>query len=65
MSIKLTLSNDSTPPPTSFQASPKNLTHFLLDELVFWLLMCYKELKLTIKPFTGLTLCSLLIQMQN
>ena len=32
---------------------------------VFWSLSCYKELKLTIKPFTGCTLCSFLIQMQN
>ena len=32
---------------------------------VFWSLSCYKELKLTIKPFTGHTLHSLLIQMQN
>ena len=26
---------------------------------VFWSLLCYKELKLTMKPFTGRTLCSL------
>ena len=32
---------------------------------VFWSLSCYKELKLTTKPFTGRTLCGLLIQMQN
>ena len=32
---------------------------------VFWSLSCYKELKLTTKPFTGHTLHGLLIQMQN
>ena len=32
---------------------------------VLWSLSCYKELKLTTKPFTGRTLCSLLIQMQK
>ena len=36
-----------------------------LVEQVFWSLSCYKELKLTIKQFTGRTLCDLLIQMQN
>ena len=33
--------------------------------MVFWSLSCYKELKLTTNPFTGRTLHSLLIQMQN
>ena len=32
MSTKLTLSNEQTPPPTPFRASPKNLTHLPLDE---------------------------------
>ena len=37
-------------------------------KLVGWLsghMFCYKELKLTTKPFTGCILCSLLIQMRN
>ena len=38
---------------------------FEASRAVFWSLSCYKELKLTIKPFTGCTLCDLLIQMQN
>ena len=40
---------------------------FEASEAVFWLLSCYnnKELKLITKPFTGRTLRSLLIQMQN
>ena len=33
--------------------------------MVFWSLSCYKELKLTTKPFTGRTPRGLLIQMQN
>ena len=35
--------------------------------MVFWSLSCYKELKLTMKPFTctGRTLCGLLIQIQT
>ena len=33
--------------------------------VVFWSLSCYKELKPTTKPFTGCTVRSLLIQMQN
>ena len=61
MSTKLTLSNEQTPPPTPFQASPKNLTHLPLDE---WF-SCNWCVNLTIKPFAGRTLCSLLIQMQN
>ena len=32
---------------------------------VFWSLLCYKELELTIKPFTNRILHGLLIQMQN
>ena len=35
------------------------------DLVVFWSLSCYKELKVTINPVTGSTLCSLLIQIQN
>ena len=42
---------------------PKNM--FEASRAVFWSLSCYKELKLTIKPFAGHTLCGLLIQMQN
>ena len=42
--------------------SPKNA---FWTWAVFWSMSCYKELKLTIKPFTGHTLHSLLIQMQN
>ena len=38
---------------------------FEASRAVFLSLPCYKELKLTIKPFTGHTLCGLLIQMQN
>ena len=38
-------------------------TSFEASQAVFW--SCYKELKLTIKPFTSHTLRSLLIQMQN
>ena len=50
-----------THPPGNF-AKKK---HFEASRAVFWSLSCYKELKLTIKPFTGHTLRSLLIQMQN
>ena len=35
------------------------------SRVVFWSLSCFKELKLTTNPFTGRTLHSLLIQMQN
>ena len=52
-----------------------NLTYSLLEILpktrfeacrvVFWSLLCYKELKLTTNPFTGRTLHGLLFQMQN
>ena len=35
------------------------------SQAVFWALLCYKGLTLTTKPFTGRTLRSLLIQMQN
>ena len=38
---------------------------FEASRAVFWSLSCYKELKLTIKPFTGHTLHNFLIQMQN
>ena len=38
---------------------------FVASQTVFWSLLCYKELKLTIKPFTGRTLRGLLIQKQN
>ena len=38
---------------------------FEASQVVFWLLSCYKELKLTTNPFTGRTLHGLLIQMQN
>ena len=38
---------------------------FEASRVVFWSLSCYKELKLTTNPFTGCTLHSLLIQMQN
>ena len=40
-------------------------TRFEACRVVFWSLSCYKELKLTTKPFTGCTVRSLLIQMQN
>ena len=40
-------------------------TRFEACQVVFWSLSCYKELKLTTKPFTGRTLRGLLIQMQN
>ena len=36
-----------------------------LVERLFLALSCYKELKLTIKPFTGRKLGGLLIQIQN
>ena len=39
--------------------------HFEASRVVCWSLSCYKELKLTTNPFTGRTLHSLLIQMQN
>ena len=39
--------------------------HFEASQAVFWSLSCYKEIKPTIKLFTGCTLCDLLIQMQN
>ena len=35
-------------------------TRFEASLAVFWPLSCYKELKRTIKPFTGQTLCDLL-----
>ena len=38
---------------------------FEASQAVFWSLSCYKELKLTTKPFTGGTLCGLLIQRLN
>ena len=40
-------------------------TRFEASQVVFWSLWCYKELKLTIKPFTGRKRRGLLIQMQN
>jgi len=40
-------------------------THFEASQVVFWSLWCYKELKLTIKPFTGRKRHGLLIQLQN
>ena len=40
-------------------------TCFEVGRVVFWSLSCYKELKLTTKPFAGRTLCGLLIQVQN
>ena len=40
-------------------------TRFEASQVVFWSLWCYKELKLTIKPFTGHKRQGLLIQMQN
>ena len=39
--------------------------HFEASQAVFWSLSCYKEPKLTIKPFKGCTLGRLLIQKQN
>ena len=38
-------------------------TCFEAIRVVFWSLLCYKDLKLTTKPFTGRTLHGLLIQM--
>ena len=35
MSVKVTPSNEPSPPPAPFQASPKNLRHLLLDEWFF------------------------------
>ena len=40
-------------------------TRFEASQVVFWSLWCYKESKLTIKPFTGRKRWGLLIQMQN
>ena len=40
-------------------------TRFEASRGVFWSLSCYKELKLTIKPYTGRTLRDPLIQVQN
>lgn len=37
-------------------------TRFEASQAVFWSLLCYEELKLTIKPFTGSTLPRLLIE---
>ena len=39
--------------------------HFKACRGVFWSLSCYKEPKLTIKPFTGCTFGRLLTQKQN
>ena len=36
--------------------------HFEASQAVFWSLSCCNELKLTIKPFTGCTLCGHLIR---
>ena len=44
---------------------PNSKTRFEASRAVFWSLSRYKELKLTIKPFTGRSLRGLLIQMQN
>ena len=41
------------------------ITLFEVSRGVFWSLLRYKELKLTIKPFRVCKLCYLLIQMQN
>ena len=38
---------------------------FEASQVVFWSLLCYKELKLITKPFAGRTLCGFLIQMQK
>ena len=40
-------------------------TRFEASQVVFWSLWCYKELKRTIKPFTGRKRWGLLIQMQD
>ena len=40
-------------------------TRFESSQTVFCSLLCFKMLKLTLKPFTGHTLRGLLIQMQN
>lgn len=48
--------------------TPSNFTKkcvLKLTESFFWPLCGHKELKLTKKPFTGHTVCGLLIQMQN
>ena len=39
--------------------------HFEVSQAVFWSLLCYEEIKITTKPFTGPTLPGFLIQMQN
>ena len=47
---------------------PGNFGEKCILKLVKWFsgpLSCHKELKLTIKPFTGHTLCRFLIQLQN
>ena len=38
---------------------------FEVSRAIFWSLFGYRELKLTLKLFTGRTLCSLLTQIQN
>ena len=54
--------------PFLFHVAPGDFaekTRFEACRVVFWSLSCYKEPKPTTKPFTGCTVRSLLIQMQN
>ena len=48
-----------------FTHSPLEILLKNISQAVFWSLSCYKELKLTIKPFIAWILRGLLIQMQN
>ena len=50
-------------PPWKFRQ--KSCFKCKASRAIFWPLPCYKELKLTTKPFTGCTLGGLLIPMQN
>ena len=50
---------------THFPRKFHQKTRFEASQVDFWSLWCYKELKLTIKPFTGRKRRGLLIQMQN
>ena len=51
--------------PFKLTHSPLEILHFEASRVFFLSLSCFKELKLTIKLFTGRKLHGLLIQMQN
>ena len=51
--------------PFKLTHSPLEILHFEASRVFFLSLSCFKELKFTIKLFTGRKLHGLLIQMQN